>query len=439
MKLNSIKKKLTLAFILIILIPMSVSSIVSISILNNTLNKLKNAGALNTSEVNQKITSTILLFAALFVVFIAISLIIAFVVSKNITTPLKHLKESMEKGESGDLTVVTNIKNGDELGELGKNFTNMVSSVKELVISVKDSAAQVLSFSENLSNQAGEVALSSEEVSRVVEEISLGTQEQASETENASTIATGLFENLAEIEEFNNNIIAESSEMDSNNTKAITAFKEFKQKNDLTINGVSNISSSIENLVKETNDIGEILNTILSISSQTNLLALNAAIEAARAGESGRGFAVVAEEVRCLAEQSSDSAENIRTIIDRVIHTTKNTASDMEGIKQNVEEQSGAFVLTEESLRKLNISITSIMDTINKLSENISIMTEKSSELISNIYNISSVSQESAAAAEEVNATVTTQLEDIQKVKMQSTELYNLAQTLDVLIERFKI
>lgn len=396
-------------------------------------------GTLNTSEVNQKIIATILLLAVVFVVFIVVSIIIAVIVSKNITSPLKHLKESMEKGESGDLTVVTNIKSGDELGELGNKFTNMLSSVKQLVVSVKSSAAQVLNFSETLSNQAGEVAVSSAEVARVVEEISLGTQEQASETEKASNIASEFFESLSEIEEYNNIIINESSEMDLNNKKAIDAFGELKEKNDLTINGVSNISSSIENLVKETEDIGEILNTILSLASQTNLLALNAAIEAARAGESGRGFAVVAEEVRHLAEQSSVSAENIRTIIDRVIQTTKNAASGMDGIKQNIKDQSGAVVLTEESFEKLNSSIGAIINTIKSMSENISLMTEKSSELSTNIYNISAVSQQSAAAAEEVNATVATQLEDIQHVKNQSKELYSLAKALDALIERFKV
>ncbi|MCM0649748.1 methyl-accepting chemotaxis protein [Clostridium swellfunianum] len=407
--------------------------------LTNEKSGWKLIGVLDTKEVYQKILLVVSILVGLLIVFIIGSLVIGLKVSKTLTNPINHLKEAMEKGESGDLTVVTHISTGDELGDLGRRFTNMIGSVKDLVLSVKSSAAQVLEFSQNLTNRADEVALSSDEIARVIDEISSGTQEQAMATEKASFIATEFNQNLSEIKQFNETIITESSDMESNNETAMLSVSDLKNKNSLTISGVSQISQNIEELVKETENIGVILNTILGISSQTNLLALNAAIEAARAGESGRGFAVVAEEVRKLAEQSATSAENIKTIITRVIDTTKSAASSMTSIKENVNEQSTAVKITEESFDKLNNSIQSIMSTIGSMSSNIEAMLSKSSSLTENIYSISAVAEQSAAASQEVNASAANQLNDIQTVKAQSKELYELAQNLDNLIEKFKV
>ncbi|MGV8981579.1 methyl-accepting chemotaxis protein [Clostridium sp.] len=407
--------------------------------LSNEKSGWKLIGMLDTSEVYSKILSLVLILSGLFLLFIIAALFVGLRVSKNITSPINQLKEAMKKGEAGDLTVLTEINSSDELGELGNRFSNMITSFKNLVLSIKGSAVNVLSFSENLTRQADEVTSSSEEIARVIDEISRGIQEQASETDKASEIASEFNNSLSKIKEYNNYINTESKEMETSSESTMHAFKELKTKNESTINGVSQIAESIGVLVKETEDIGQILSTILTISTQTNLLALNAAIEAARAGESGKGFAVVAEEVRKLAEQSGSSAENIRNIVTRVIDTTKDAAVNMDNIKLNVENQSSAVSLTEQSFVKLNISIVSIIEKFVSMNDSIEEMSVNSDILTSNIYNISAVSEQSAAAAEEVNASAANQLNDIQNVKSQANELYNLAKNLDILIEKFKV
>jgi methyl-accepting chemotaxis protein len=399
----------------------------------------KLTGMIETSEVYSKIRSTVLILTGVFLIFIAAALFIGLRISRGLTNPINQLKEAMKKGEAGDLTIVTSINTSDELGELGRRFSNMVDSVKDLVLSVKGSAINVLNFSENLTKRAEEVTTSSEEIARVIDEIAKGGQEQSYEVEKASQVTVEFNNSLSQIKEYNNNINIESKEMEASSIKTMAAFKELKTKNESTINGVSQISESIGVLAKETEDIGQILSTILSISSQTNLLALNAAIEAARAGESGRGFAVVAEEVRLLAEQSGASAENIRNIVTRVIETTKAAEVNMGNIKKDVENQNYAVETTEQSFVSLNNSIENIIEKITAMNESIEGMLANSSILTSNIHNISFVSEQSAAATEEVNASVANQLNDIQNVKAQADELYILAQTLEKLIEKFKV
>lgn len=407
--------------------------------LSNEKSGWKLVGMMDTSEIYSKILSTVVITTGLFILFIIGALFVGFKISKSLTNPINQLKEAMKKGEAGDLTVVTKIKSSDEFGELGDRFSNMIDSVKNLVLSVKSSANNVLSYSENLTKQAEEVTSSSEEITRVMDEISRGVQEQATEVDKASEIATEFNSSLSMIKEYNSKMNRESQEMEISSENTMAAFAELKAKNESTINGVSQIAESIGVLVKETEDIGQILSTILEISEQTNLLALNAAIEAARAGESGRGFAVVADEVRHLAEQSGSSAENIRNIITRVIDTTKTAAINMDNIKSDVENQNSAVSYTEQNFVNLNKSIGSIVDKIEAMNENIELMITNSDLLTSNIQNISAVSEESAAATEEVNAGVASQLNDIQNVKLQADELYNLAQTLENLIEKFQV
>ncbi|MBK1809752.1 methyl-accepting chemotaxis protein [Clostridium sp. YIM B02505] len=407
--------------------------------ISNAKSGWKLVGMMDTSEVYTKILSNVLILVGFFVLFIVGALMVGLWISRSLTSPINHLKEAMKKGEAGDLTVVTNINSSDELGELGSRFSNMISSVKNLVTSVKSSADNVLSFSEDLTKRAEEVTSSSEEIARVIDEISKGVQEQAYEVDKASEITTEFNNNLSKIKDYNNMINIESKEMEVSSENTMVAFKELKTKNESTINGVSQISESIGVLVKETEDIGQILSTILNISSQTNLLALNAAIEAARAGESGKGFAVVAEEVRMLAEQSGESAVNIRNIITRVIETTKTAAVSMDNIKADVENQNSAMSITEQSFVSLSESIESIIGKILSMNESIELMLTNSNILTSNIHNISFVSEQSAAAAEEVNASVSNQLNDMQNVKAQADELYNLAQALEKIIEKFQV
>ncbi len=396
-------------------------------------------GMIDKKEVYSEIMSMMMTLIGLFAAFIIVALIIGIYVSKSLTNPIKTLKESMEKGEQGDLTAVAHIKSKDELGELGTRFTNMLASVKNLVHTVKLSSNNVVNVSEDLTTKANDVSSISEEIAKVMDELSLGIQNQAEETEKASQISVEFNENLSKVKDYSNKIAQESENMESSNIEAKNAVLELKSKNENTISGMSYIEDSINTLVKETKNIEQILSTILDISSQTNLLALNAAIEAARAGESGRGFAVVAEEVRNLAEQSGNSAENIREIITTIVDTTKVASGNMDNIKEDLQKQSSAVSLTETSFDKLNSAIDNIVNKLSGMNDSIEIMTNNSILLTTNIQNISAVSEQSSAATQEVNASIMNQLNDIQNVKNQANELYALARDLDVHIEKFKI
>ena len=180
--------------------------------------------------------------------------------------------------------------------------------------------------------------------------------------------------------------------------------------------------------------------TIASIAEQTNLLALNAAIEAARAGEQGRGFAVVAEEVRKLAEQSSQAVTGIQETIIKVqtaFKSSVNTGSDiLNFINNNVNEQFDAY-------GKTGIQYYNDSDFVSKMSEEIAAMSEEITATVGEvngaIQNMALTSQDSNEQSETIKESMDEATIAIEQVAQTAQSQAELAQKLNEMVQKFKI
>jgi methyl-accepting chemotaxis protein len=199
------------------------------------------------------------------------------------------------------------------------------------------------------------------------------------------------------------------------------------------------ISKSILELNSQTKDIDSILVSITGIAEQTNLLALNASIEAARAGEHGRGFAVVADEIRKLAEESNQSAEQIRVIIGNIQRDSEKTVNEMSEIEEITKEQTIAVQDMNQSFVTISGAIEAIASKIDAISSSVSILTDDKNKLVSSIQNISAVSQETAAGAEQVSAATDEQRLAVSEVAESAELLNEIAVRLNNEMSKFKI
>ena len=202
---------------------------------------------------------------------------------------------------------------------------------------------------------------------------------------------------------------------------------------------VSSSAKVIGELGKRSDEIGQIVETISGIAGQTNLLALNAAIEAARAGEQGRGFSVVAEEVRKLAEQSSEAAGNIAKLIATIQQDTTSAVESIELGNQSVKEgtksvaETGkAFIDIETQASKLNINV-------NRSLKDISAVDNSNKAILAAVEHVKAIANRSSENASSVSAATQEQSAAMQEVADASKILSELANEMRGEVAQFKL
>lgn len=199
------------------------------------------------------------------------------------------------------------------------------------------------------------------------------------------------------------------------------------------------VQVAVDELEQGSKKIGEITNVISGIASQTNLLALNAAIEAARAGEQGRGFAVVAEEVRKLAEQSKEAAEQITSLINNNQTNINNAVKAMRAGTADVKD--GIVIVTSagETFTQIVGSINQVVTQIQEVSTTVEEMARGSQLILLNINQIENISKDNMSQSQSVSAATEEQTASSEQIASASQSLTQMAQDLQVVVSKFRV
>lgn len=377
------------------------------------------------------------------VIFGTIALIIASIISLifsgKLTKNFSKLLENIAEMKKGNFTVRNNIKTKDEVGRLADGFNLMIEEVGNLMKKVQMLSTEVFTSAQGLAATSEETSASAEEVARTVEEIARGATEQASESEKGASLTENLSIKFRELTDSTKDMLLSSKEVMKANLKGVKLMEGLQEKTELNSEATSKIENAIIELDSKTKHIGNILETISSISEQTNLLALNASIEAARAGENGKGFAVVADEIRKLAEDSREAANEINDIVLNIQSDSDNTVEIMKEVKERSLEQSHAVNKANNSFEIISKSIDKVSSKIRSINEFVTVMDEDKNEIVSSIENISAVSQETAAASEEVSASMQQQSMAVEEVARAAEKLNELSSKLNDEIAKFEI
>ncbi|TWC59774.1 methyl-accepting chemotaxis protein [Pseudomonas sp. SJZ080] len=345
------------------------------------------------------------------VVAALMTVLLAWLLTRSIVTPLNRAVQAAETIAGGNLTKAIEVDGKDEPARLLGALSTMQGNLRKTIEQIAGSATQL--------------GAAAEELSAVTEEASRGLQQQNNEIEQA---ATAVNEMTAAVEEVARNAVS-TSEASNQSTQAA---REGRDRVVETVDAiqtmthdVQNTSLMIEGLATQGRDIGKVLDVIRAIAEQTNLLALNAAIEAARAGEAGRGFAVVADEVRALAHRTAQSTQEIEKMVAGIQNGTGEAVSSMQQSNQRTQS-------TLEMARAAGIALEQITQSIHLINERNLVIASASEEQAQvsrevdrNLVNIRDLATQSAAGANQTSAA--------------SHELSRLAVDLNAMVARFVI
>lgn len=384
---------------------------------------------------NAMLINTIIYGAAILLILIMVG---GFITGR-ITEDIKILLKDIERMGQGDLSIRTNIKSNDEIGVLAKEFNKMIEDLSSLIYSAQNITKKVKEKSQRLEDTNKETVRSSEEISKTIEQIAHVTTEQAENSSIGAEKAAKLSEDVETVTASVGKVVGLC-----NNTQSVNEYGTTVVRNLINITQESNESSvnvkkAIDEIDSSSREIDTIIETINSIASQTNLLALNASIEAARAGEAGKGFAVVAEEIRKLAEQSTDSTSSIRELIVKVQSQTQNAVEEMNKSKMIIDKQTESVRITERSFNEINNSISELLNSIYQIEEMNKAVGNRKNEILDVIEGIAAGAEQTSASTEEISASTEEQLAVMIEVSNITKELMKISDELDMEISKFKI
>lgn len=384
-----------------------------------------------TKDFTKSLFQGIFVTVAIMIVFIIIGAGIAVRLGTSIGNPIKLCAERLKLLAAGDVEApVPDIANKDETGDLAEATATIVNSLKDvigdadyllgqmsegdftvksqkphiyvgvfkgLIISMKKLKDRLGETLKQIQEASDQVATGSGQLSDNAQSLAEGATDQAGAVEELQATVTNVTEKVSLSTRQNQDALMQAEEVEK---EAHASDKEMEEML-LAMEKINDASKQISNIIGEIEDI----------ASQTNLLSLNASIEAARAGEAGKGFAVVADEIRHLAEDSAQSAVKTRKLVEVAVSEIENGSARTKQTSRALEKVFEGLAKIKEASEASSVSAQNQLEDIKQIEQG--------------IEQIAVVVQSNSASAEETSAT--------------SEELSAQADTLNQLVERFKV
>ncbi|MCX7774355.1 MAG: methyl-accepting chemotaxis protein [Clostridia bacterium] len=277
----------------------------------------------------------------------------------------------------------------------------------------------------------GELASSSEIISNAVNEISCGVVQTAESIQNQSSMTKNIHALIMDASQLSDKMDKLSHDSSMALEEGTTHVRELSDKA-VTVSEKSQYAyNKMQELMEKAHEIQNITDMITGISEQTNMLSLNASIEAARAGENGRGFAVVADEIRKLATQSKDSASSIAEILEALEKKASRASDAVATLKEINEQQTGLIINTKQVFEGLSDKMTRFNENVALVNKRIVDIVESNNRIIDSINEISALSEEATANAEEAGAMTTLSKEKSVQARVLVNELIETSTSMN--------
>lgn len=395
-------------------------SVVPYKYLNSEANSLKNS---------------IIIIGILCLLF---ALVLCTVIARSVSAPLNKLVLTMKKAKDGDLTSQIADGENDEIGEVCRNYNDMLSNINALVSQVRRTSMDVVGAATKIAAASEAAYTSSEQVSVTVEQIAKGATDQANEINDSVSHMDKLSEGIMYVGDDVSQVISIANKINDLNENASRTIKDLNVKSKQVSETTDKVSHNINDLSSSMKEIQKILKIMIGISEQTNLLSLNASIEAARAGEAGKGFAVVANEVKKLAEQSKEFTSNINSIVAEIGKKTNDTVQEVMNSNAVVSEQILAVNGTEEMFKTVFSAMQDVITNIERTEKSVGNIMKSKEKVLESMENISAVAEESAATTQEISASTEQQMASAEELAKNAQELNEVSAALNKELDKFK-
>jgi len=358
---------------------------------------------------------------------IAIATVLIFFVTATVVKPINRVVAGLQdaaQGE-GDLTKRIDINSTDEVGELARWFNTFIEKIQLIITDVAQNAQNLSNSSKALAGIAGHLSDSASQTSGKAMTVSAASEEMSTTISSAAGIMDETAGNLNIVASGAEEMTATINEIAGNTEKGRQIAEE-------AVGQTSHATTQIQDLGNAAVQIGKVVETITEISEQVNLLALNATIEAARAGDAGKGFAVVANEIKELAKQTATASGEIKQQIEGIQSSTQGTVTEINSIATVVGQVNELVTTIAAAVEEQSVTTRDIAGNVARASEGVSEVNTTIAEganaantIAADIADVTQAADEMTNASSQVNAS--------------STELSELAEKLNTMVNQFKV
>ena len=393
-----------------------------------------------TEEINAIQNKFIMSIAFAVIVLLLIVVALSWVAVNKVMNTMEVVNNRMFDIGSGDfrgddLDVTSN----DEIGQLAVAANKLKKSLRDLMANVSSSSERLAAASEELTANASDTTKTITNVANAVISMAESAGEQCNELVGVASQTDGMTNEMK-------NMYDASQEMKKTAQSSREGVDEGRAAVNEAVSSMQQMASQMEEasqvvstLGDRSKEIGQIVETISNIADQTNLLALNAAIEAARAGEAGRGFSVVAEEVRKLAEQSQQSAEEIKERIAVIQGDTEEAVVAMEAGTNEVALGTQAIREVGEQFQDITARVSSIKTEMEEINHAVKTVEDGMKGVVGAMDTIDEVSRATSEETQTISAAAEEQSASSQEIASASHSLADLATDLQTATGKFQV